>query len=298
MIHFQETAAARDISWNWARSSRKIGCGGMCMNASVEKAPFAWQPLTPGGVAAFAGTTFRQLLLVQFVMALLAGGVVIWFLHEAWFPTIEEAIRQLPPQGDIRAGRLDWIGDSPACLAEGRFLALAVDLDHEGKIRSPAQVQVEFGRTDCKVYSLLGYVQRSYPHKWTAAFNGTELGPWWGAWAPALLGIAGLLVVTGLMASWACLATIYTLPVWLLGFFTNRQCGLCQSWRLAGAALMPGALLMCGAMVLYGCGAFDLVRLAIAGAAHLVIGWVYLCLSPLRLPQHEMATSAKENPFR
>ena len=112
-----------------------------------------------------------------------------------------------------------------------------------------------------------------------------ELGPWWGAWAPAMLAMAAGLVVMALMASWGCLATVYSLPVWLTGFFANRECGLGGSWRLAGAALMPGALLMCAAIVLYGCGALDLVRLAAAAAAHFVMGWVYLLVSPLRLPR-------------
>lgn len=260
-------------------------------------AQFAWQPLTPGGVAAFADARLRQLLLVQLVVALLVGGVVIWFVHGAWFPTIDKAIRHLPSQGELRFGRLDWPGDSPVCLAEGRFLALVIDLDHGGTARTPAHVQVEFGRTDYKIYSLLGHIQRPYPRRWVLAFNGTELGPWWGAWTPAILAIVGLLVVAGLMASWACLATVYAVPVWLTGFFADRRCGLGGSWRLAGAALMPGAFLMCGAIVLYGWGAFDLVRLAVAGTAHLVLGWVYLFLSPLRLPRHQTATAAKENPF-
>ena len=167
------------------------------MNASVEKAQFAWQPLTVRGVAAFARASLGRLLLVQFIVALLAAGTVVWFLHKAWFPTIGEAIRRLPPQGEIRSGRLDWQGATPARLAEGRFLAIAVDLDHTGEARSPAHVQVEFGRTDCKVFSLLGYVQGAYPRGWAVAFNRTELGPWWGAWAPAILAIVAGLVVAG-----------------------------------------------------------------------------------------------------
>src|ERR1035438_8910207 len=163
------------------------------MNESVEKAQFAWQPLTARGVAAFAHATLGRLLTVQFVVALLAAGTFVWFLHTAWFPQISEAIRQLPPQGDLQSGRLEWQGASPSRLAEGRFLAVIVDLDHTGEARSPAHVQVEFGRTDCMIFSLFGYVQAAYPRGWAVAFNRTELGPWWGAWAPPILAIcAGL----------------------------------------------------------------------------------------------------------
>jgi hypothetical protein len=169
-------------------------------------------------------------------------------------------------------------------------------LDHSGEARSPAHMQVEIGRTDCMIFSLFGYVQRAYPRGWAVAFNRTELGPWWGAWAPAILAMAAGLVVVGLMMTWACLATIYFLPVWLVGFFANRDLSLGGSWRLAGAALMPGALFMCAVVVLYGCGALDLVRLALAGALHLVMAWVYLIISPLCLPPHP-AVVVKANPF-
>ena len=266
------------------------------MNATDDEAPFAWQPLTVRGVAVFASATLGRLLLVQLVIALLAAGTVVWFVHKAWFPTIDEAIRALPPAGEIRSGRLDWSGPSPECLAEGRFLAIVVDLDHSGEARSPAQVQVEFGRQDFKVYSLFGYIRSAYPQSRTVAFNQPDLEPWWGAWAPPILAMVAGLVVAGLMVSWACLATVYCLPVWLIGFFTDRECSLGGSWRLAGAALMPGALLMCAAILTYGWGAFDLVRLAVAGAVHVMVGWVYLVISPLCLPRHPMA-SAKANPF-
>src|SRR5262249_34942862 len=116
----------------------------MAENAIAVRA--AWQPFTFGGVAAFAGGTWRRLLAVQFLFALLAAAAVVWFLQVAWFPTIRQAIEQLPAAGEIHGGRLDWGGDTtPRILAEGHFLALALDLDHSGAIRSPAHVQVELG---------------------------------------------------------------------------------------------------------------------------------------------------------
>ena len=266
------------------------------MSASDDSAQMAWQPLTARGVAAFAGAPLGRLLLVQLIAALLAAGTVVWFLQSCWFPAIGDAIRAMPAQGELRAGNLDWTGPSPATLAEGQFLAIAVDLDHTGEVRSPAQVQVEFGRADFKVYSIFGSWRGAYPHGGALAFNRTALWPWWGAWAPAILAVVAGAVVAGLMVIWACLATLYCLPVWLIGFFANRDCSLGGSWRLAGAALMPGALLMCAAVCLYGWGALDLLRMAVTGAVHLVIGWVYLFISPLRLPRHP-DQALKENPF-
>ena len=133
------------------------------MNASDDKALFAWQPLTLRGVAAFARASFGRLLLVQLIVALLAAGTVVWFLHHAWFPAVSDAVRALPTEGAISSGRLNWPVSSPAWLAEGRFLALVVDLEHAGEARSPAHVQIEFGRTDFKVYSLFGSLRIAYP---------------------------------------------------------------------------------------------------------------------------------------
>jgi hypothetical protein len=266
------------------------------MNALDDKARTAWQPLTVRGVAAFARASWGRLLLVQLIVALVAAGVVVWFLHRAWFPVIAQAIQALPPKGEIRSGRLEWRGASPALLADGRFLAIAVDLDRTGETRSPAHVQIEFGREGFRLYSLLGCLQSVYPPGETVAFNRTTLAPWWGAWGPVILTIVAGVVAVGLLATWACVAAMYALLVRLIAFFADRDCGLGASWRLAGAALMPGALLMCSALLLYGWGALDLVRLIVVGALHLAVAWLYLVASPLCLPGRSQAL-AKRNPF-
>ena len=51
------------------------------------------------------------------------------------------------------------------------------------------------------------------------------------------------------------------------------------------------------AIVLYGVGAFGLSELAAAAAAHVLVGWIYLISSPLRLPVHPAVAAAKANPF-
>ena len=158
-------------------------------------------------------------------------------------------------------------------------------------------MQVEFGREDFKVYSLLGYVQGAYPRSRAVAFNRTELGPWWGAWAPPILAIVAGLVVAGLMVSWACLATVYCLPVWLIGFFANRDCSLGGSWRLAGAALMPGALLMCAAILTVRLGRVG-SRAAGGGGSRAFGGGLGLSgCQPFVLAAACRPTTAKENPF-
>ncbi|HWV99859.1 MAG TPA: hypothetical protein VNZ64_09230 [Candidatus Acidoferrum sp.] len=267
------------------------------MDAPDQKKTFAWQPLTPRGVAAFASASLARLLCVQCLVALAAAGIVVWFLHTAWFPPVINAIRQLPDRGQIQRGLLDSPAPSPSVLAQGRFLAFSLDLQHEGNARPPAHLLVEFGRSDFKVFSLLGYLQSRYPPGRTIPFNRPELQPWWGAWSPVFLALAATTVVAALMLTWALLATLYALPAWLLAFFADRHLPWRASWRLAGAALIPGALFMSGAILCYGLGALDLVKLGLAAAVHLLLGWAYLLASPFCLPRHPTIPKLPPNPF-
>ena len=263
--------------------------------SAVAKSTFAWEPLTPRGVAAFAHAKFSRLFLVQFAVALLAAVSVVWFLHSDCFPAIRAAIQNLPDAGKISSGKLDWRGDSPQLLAEGKFIALDVDLKHSGQINSTADLQIEFGKESVRVFSLLGYTEFFYSTDRFAPFNRTELEPLWGAWAAEILFISAAATVVTLLFSWWILATIYFLPVWILGFFTNRDLNFSASWKFSGAALMPGALLMAAGIFLYGFSALDLVQLGFIFSAHFVLGWIYLFVSPLFL--NRAVPTEKKNPF-
>lgn len=268
------------------------------MTESAENKPTAaWQPLTPRGVAAFGRASWGRLVTVQLMFALVAAVSLVWFLRTAWFPTVRAAIEQLPDQGEIRSGKLDWQDTSPQLLAEGHFLAFVVDTNHSGTLRSPAQIQVEFGRGDIFFYSLAGYREWPYPAQWNFGFNRSDLEPWWGAWEPPIQWIAVGAMLVWCLLSWALLATVYFLPAWLGGFFANRDLNLWQSWKLAGAALMPGALLMTAAIFFYGLGALDLVHLAAATGVHLVVGWIYTILGVRASPKLISNLAPQHNPF-
>jgi len=256
---------------------------------------FAWEPVTPRGVAAFARASFERLLVVQSIFALLTTAVVVWVLSNGFFPTVADAVNQLPDTGDITRGRLAWPDDSPKLLAEGHFLAFSVDLKHSGKLRSPAQFQFEFGERSMWILSLFGLAEIQYPNDQAYYFSRPGVQPAWGAWAPEILGLAAIGTFFGLLLIWALVATVYFLPVWLIAFFANREMGLGQSWKLAGAALMPGTLLLTLAMILYGAGAFDLVQLCFAYGMHFIIGWIYLFVSPIYL--NRAVPGDKGNPF-
>jgi hypothetical protein len=263
---------------------------------AADKSTFAWEPFTPRGVAAFAHARFGRLLFVQIIVALIAAAAVTWFLDDSIFPVVKTAIQNLPDAGEIRSSKLDWRGDSPKLLAEGRFLALDVDLNHSGKINSTADVQIEFGKETVWSSALLGRTEISYPSGQVFSFNRTELEPLWGAWTSTILFAAFVATSIGLLASWWLLATIYFLPIWIFGFFTNRDLNFRASWKLSGAALMPGALLMAAGVLLYDFGAVDLVQFGFIFGAHFVLGWIYLFVSLLFVPTIPSALP-KGNPF-
>jgi len=264
------------------------------MKAFSEPA-FAWEPITPRGVAAFARASFERLFVAQAVVALLAAAAVTWLLSDGIFPTIDAAVAELPDSGEIHGGKLDWRDDSPVLLAEGRIIALSVDLNHGGALRSPADFQFEFGTDSVRVFSLFGETELAYPPNYVLAANQTDARPIWGAWEPDLLGLAALGTFFGLLGLWALLATVYFVPVWLICLFSNRDLNFRASWKLAGAALMPGALLLSLALVLYDLGGFDIVQLCFAFGMHLVIGWLYLFVSPMFLKR--ALPAEKKNPF-
>jgi hypothetical protein len=267
------------------------------MSTTEQTWPRVWEPLTPHGVAAFAGGPLWRLLVVQLIVAMLAAGSVAWFLESAWLPIVRSAIRHLPAEGEIRDEQLDWRGESPVQLSGNHFLGVGVDLNHSGQLGREAQLQVEFGRKNVRVASMLGYEVIDYPPGWRMAFNRTELDPWWGAREPWIVALAALFTVLALLVSWFFLATLYCVPVKLITLFENRDLSWGQSWKLAGAALMPGALFLTAGIVACGLNFVDLIQLGGMCALHVVIGWIYLFISPLFLPRLSATTVPKANPF-
>lgn len=267
------------------------------MSLIEPKPPAAWEPLTPRGVAAFARARWWRLFVVQVVVAAVAAGWTGWFLEQECFPIVRLAIRHLPETGEIRRQQLNWPGGNPVKLAGNHFLGFGVDLDHSGQLARESQVQVEFGRREARILAAPFVFNVAYPAGWRMAFNRAEVDAWWGAWEPALEPAAVTAVFIGLLVSWTLLATLYCVPVRLITLYENRDLNWRQSWRMAGAALMPGALFLTFGMVFYGMTSMALAQLGVVWALHFVIGWIYLFVSPVFLPREPAAPTAG-NPFK
>jgi len=258
----------------------------------------AWQPFTPRGVAAFAGAPLARLWLVQTVMAVCSAAMALWFASANWVPVAREAARCLPHGAAIRDGLLHWTTNTPVRLAENRFLALVVDAPDTGALGRASDAEVALHDTHFTVASLLGYIEFGYPRAgWSLSLDSNEAIPWWGAWEGPLLMMVGALVVVGLLASWFVLTLLYTPGVWFFGFFANRRLGWTASWKLAGAALMPGALILNLGVIAYGALGLDLFRLALVFVLHLLAGWIYLAVSPYFMPKVPETEAAAANPF-
>ena len=264
--------------------------------SALTESTFAWEPVTPRGVASFARARMSGCCVSnpswRWPPPDRGVGAGEWL-----FPDGDAAISQLADTGQIIHGELDVPDSSPQLLAEGHFLAFNID----GNIPARSvrrRFQFEFGSDSLLIFSLFGEAEIDYPsdiilfqrpvqpHRFAAEVGRVETGD---------SGLRRDRRFFWLLLSWGLLATVYFLPVWLVAFFANRDLNFLQSWRLAGAALMPGALLMSLSIWLYGVGVFDLVKLCFAFGMHFLIGWIYLFVSPLFL--HRALPAPGKNPF-
>ena len=258
----------------------------------------AWQPFTWRGAAAFSTARFSRLFVVQLLAALVVAGALVWFLDHTWFPTIHEAVRQLPDTGRIESQQLSTPRTSPEPLVENRWLALFVDAEEAGTPTPGSDLRIEFKKRRVDLCSLPGCFSVPYPAGYVLEFNRPELESWWEAAEPAVYVGTVLLTVAFLFVTWCALATVCCPWVRLLAFFKDRSLTLGGSWRVSAAALVPAALFVALAVVLYGLGLIDLIRLATAWAIHLPLGVVWLFMAVLRLPAVAgRAPGGGRNPF-
>src|SRR5277367_4973108 len=112
----------------------------------AEATPTAWQPLTFGGVAAFAGARMGRLLAVELAAAIMAAACAVWFLHRAYCPVILQAIQKMPDTARVADGTLQGVPD--ALIAESKFLAIAATPKSGGAIGQDADLQLELRQND------------------------------------------------------------------------------------------------------------------------------------------------------
>ena len=257
-----------------------------------------WQPLTFGGVAGFARARWTRLLLLQSIVAVFVAITVVVLLSRCWFPVVTKAVQGLSDFGSVRGAQLAWPKGEAIVLAENRFLGIVVDLESSGTTGQIADLQVEFTRDQIKLASLLGYTSFPYPGGIVVELNRQSLDPWWNAWRPAFVFGGAFATVLFLFASWFALAAIYALPVRVLAWLAGRAASLGKSWRVAAAALLPGAVWLGSAIFLYAVEQLSLVGLGVAFGLHFGFAWVYGLGAPFCLPRKgDDVLASGANPF-
>lgn len=244
----------------------------------------AWQPLTFGGVAAFAAAPAGRLLAVAALVALLVSAAVWRLAVTVWSPTISTAIAHLPAEGAIDDGHLVWPAGQAMSLADGSFVSISVTPPGTSPPKHTADLQFDFRSTGLNASSLLGYIEIPYPPGYVLALNRTELDPLWGAWRPHALATVAAATFVILLALWAIIATLLAIPLRAYALLLGRQPGLGGCWKLAFAALLPGALIMCAALFGYGLRRLGLGELMLIHGLHLLVNTAYLLISPLCIP--------------
>jgi hypothetical protein len=230
-------------------------------------------------------------------MALIAALAIVWFVWFGWIPEINKAIKNLPAEGVIEDQQLKARIDSANPLADDRgLLGIAADPENTGSPALRADLKVQLRRDHYEICFLLGCKTVPYPRGETIQFNRIELKPRWEAWEPFLLTAVGVGAWLFVFGSWLVLSLLYVPLVYLFGHLRKRQLTLGGSWRLAGAALMPGAALLSIGIVCYGLGFIDLVRFFTLLILHLIIGWIYLGMAAVTLPV-KSAPQSTANPF-
>ena len=263
----------------------------------APKRPRAWQPFTPRGIAAFASASGSRLLLVQVVMALLSALAIVWFAWYGWIPEIKEAIRNLPAEGVIERQQLKLHVNAALPLADKRgLLGIGADPENTGGAPLRSDLKIQLRKDQYEICFLLGCRTAAYPKGELIQFNRLDLEPRWEAWEPFLLAGLGLGSGGFIFVSWLVLAALYFPFILLFGYLRKREVSLGGSWRLAAAALMPGAVLLSIGIVCYGLGIIDMVRLFTLAILHLIIGWVYLGMAAATLPGKSPPQSPL-NPF-
>lgn len=255
-------------------------------------------PVTFGGLAALSRAPDRRLALFRSATAALVAAVVVWFIGRSWWPALEKAVNNLGEGSVLADGRLTWSGSDPVLLTDYPFLSVAVNLSRTQELDQSADLQLELGERELRVRSVLGYVAATYPEPWALRLDRSEILPWWGAWRPVMLAVAGGLTFVSLVLSWIVLSSIYVFPLRIWSFLWDRDAGLRECWRLAFGAQLPGALWVAVALFCYGFHRLNLPGFLACWVIHWLITWVYLLVVPLKWPRSRSAPQRVANPFK
>lgn len=229
--------------------------------------------------------------------ALIAGVIFAWALHRTWLPVVRTAVSNWPGVVRCQQGRFEFPTDRPRLLAEGHDLALVLDPRHEGTIRAPAWVQVQWGTATIRVLGPFGEWEGRYPQGWTFERDPASARATWEAWEPVVLVGLALAVAGLLLLAWPVLAALYWPALSLVAGVLGKQAQGRLLWRIGLVAQLPGAWFMIASLFGFGTGWLNPLRLLVAFGLHWVLTWTCLAGLVLCLPGRGRKDAIAANPF-
>jgi hypothetical protein len=243
--------------------------------------PKAWQPLTFFGVAAFSWSSLRRLLIWQLAFSQISSLVLLWFVIACWEPILEQAIDRFPSKGELAAKTFSWDPPDSKRLAMNRYISFSLELPRSD---ASSDLQINIFTQGWQLCSLLGCVSFEYPEMGKLQFSQLDLKAAWQAWRVPIYVALWAFSFIGLLLSWWFLSILYALPLRMAAFFMDRRVHLFGCWKLAGAALIPGALWFTFAIGIYSFRGLDLLGLLWALLIHFLLGWTFAIGAVVRLP--------------
>lgn len=209
------------------------------------------------------------------LLAFLAAFVFLCFVQQRWIPIIETTMQSLPENLRLVSGNMDGLSRDFRMHRHNRFLSIEF-LGHSDKMgNTTSDFQITLMPEAFRLNSLLGSICFDYPPKLRFDLSPSHLHPWWKSRKPLFAAAAFTMLVFILIGIGLILASVYSLPLFILAFLGKRRAGLLLIWRLAGSSLIPGAILWILAFALYASHLLGLLGLLLATALHLVVGWIY-----------------------
>lgn len=232
-------------------------------------------PTTFGGIATLAAGPPARLFGWQVLIAVTSAAIIVWAFQATWGRALQHAVTSLPAGGEIRQGALVWESQAPLLLHQGSFLSLVIDPQGTREMGLASDVTLSLEATHLGIRSLFGWTRMPYPRHGQLSLSRTEVSAHLAAWRTPALALLGVLIGLALAIAWLALALLYAPFLAAAAFLTGRPLSLRNAWRLAQAALLPGALLMSAAIALYASRQLSLIGLLAAVPLHLVAGWIF-----------------------
>ena len=238
-----------------------------------------------GGVCA---GPWRRLFLAQAAVALLFAACAVWFLGHCYAPVITEEIQKMPKAPSLTGGRL--AGIPGVQVSETKFLSIAITADEDAELDQSADLQIALRRDHVDISSILssalGSLEFGYGEAVRPGFKPDPSGAVVGRLAAGCFGRGGS-GGGGLADGWSgpCWRGFTRPAAKLAAWFFDRQLSWPGAWRLACAALLPGAVLLALGLVLYGLQMVDVFGLGYFATVHFLVGWVYLLAAPVFAPR-------------